>query len=572
MNASSPPRTLPQTPAPGPEPGRRFLALRLPRLPVERLEGERPGRTPAGSSLSAGPASRPRAAPRATIATVGNAVRLTAVDSAAAEAGLEPGLTLADARARLPALETFQADPDGDRRALLSLAEWAGRYTPLVALDAPDGAHGLILDVTGCAHLFGGEPALLADLAARLERRGLTAETAVADTPTAARAVARVRSGAVVPAGGNARAVAGLPVAMLDAAPETVSMLERLGLKRIGQLFGMPRPALAARFGTDLLTRLDRALGRADEPLSPLRPPPVFVVERVFAEPIRLVEDIERIARALAGSLAEPLTRHGRGARRLALTLFRLDGEAFRVAVGLSRATREPARMAGLLVERLGTFDRDLDTGEGIELVRLAAEAVEPLEAAQAIAGDLAGEGEAEDAEALARLADRLTARLGATRVVRLVRHDSHIPELAVAARPAVAGPSGSAAAWPEASPRPGRDFGLDFGRDFGRAPERPLRLFDRPEPIEAIAEVPDGPPASFRWRRVLRRVARIEGPERIAPEWWAPKLFNGEAEALTRDYFRVEDVEGRRYWVYRSGLYDREAIAPRWFLHGLFG
>lgn len=564
MNASS----LPPTPETS---GRRFLALRLPRLPVERLAKEPSRRTPP-SSASAEPANLSGATPRATIATVGNATRLTAIDTAAADAGLEPGLTLADARARVPALDAVEADPDGDRRALEALAEWAGRYTPLVALDAPGGTGGLVLDITGCAHLFGGEQALLVDLTGRLEGRGLTVQAAVADTPAAARAVARTASGTLVPPGGNARAVAGLPVAMLDAEPETVSMLERLGLKRIGQLVDMPRSTLAARFGADLLTRLDRALGRADEPLSPLRPPPVFLVERVFAEPIRLVEDIERVARALGEGLAEPLSRHGQGARRLALTLFRVDNKAFRIAVGLSRASRDPARMAGLLIQRLGTFEQDLDTGEGIERVRLAAEAVEPLQAAQTAAGDLAGESRAEDAEALARLADRLTARLGHTRVVRLVRHDSHIPELAVSARPAVAGVGAGAALWPQ--PAAGCDLGpgRSPGDDPGRAPERPLRLLDRPEPIEAIAEIPDGPPVRFRWRRVLRRVARIEGPERIAPEWWAPKLFNGEAEALTRDYFRVEDEEGRRYWVYRAGLYDREAVTPRWYLHGLFG
>jgi protein ImuB len=560
MTASSPPQT-------SPEPCRRFLALRLPRLPVERLS-----RIPANrpSSPSAGQASLPPAGqPRATIETVGNAIRLMAIDSAAVDAGLEPGLTLADARARVPALETVQADPDGDRRALLALAEWATRYTPLVALDLP--AHrnpppplllpmpGLVLDITGCAHLFGGEQALLDDLTNRLVKRGLTPQTAIADTPAAARAVAMTRSGAVILTGENRRAVAGLPVALLEAGPETAATLERLGLKRIGQLIDMPRETLAARFGPDLLTRLDRALGRTDEPLSPLRPPPVFVVERVFAEPIRLVEDIKRITGTLSQSLTEPLVRHGQGARRLALTLFRLDGKAFRVAVGLSRASRDPARMAGLLIQRLGTFEEGLDTGEGIELVRLAAETVEPLDAEQAIAGDLAGATQAEDTEALARLADRLTARLGQSRVVRLVRHDSHIPELATTARPAVVGGS-CGAAWPETVPPP------------GHAPERPLRLLARPEPIEAVAEVPDGPPVHFRWRRVLRRVAHIEGPERIAPEWWTPKLFNGEEEALTRDYFRVEDAEGRRYWIYRAGLYDRETAAPRWFLHGLFG
>jgi protein ImuB len=555
MSASSPtpPPILPPPNAPipsGQDPAqRRFLALRLPRLPVERL-------FPPASPATAEPAG---AAPRATIETAGNAIRLAAVCRIAAAAGLEPGLTLADARARRPDLETYPADPDGDRRALLALAEWAGRYTPLVALDgAPGRCLGLVLDIGGCAHLFGGETHLTADLTGRLQRRGLTAEAAVADTAMAARALATVAPGTLVPPGGNEAAVAGLPVAALQGEAATLAVLDRLGLKRIGQLTGMPRSALSARFGTDLLTRLDRALGRADEPLSPLRPPPVFVVERVFAEPIRLVADIERTLMALGQGLAGPLTRHGAGVRGLALTLFRLDGRAFRIAVGLSRASRDPGVMAGLLRERLGTLEEGLDTGEGIELVRLAAETVEPLAAEQMAAGGLAGEGPAEDAEALARLADRLAARLGHDRVVRLVRRDSHIPELATDATPMAAGGGSAAvseAAWPEVAPLP------------ARAPSRPLRLFARPEPVEAIAEVPDGPPVSFRWRRVLRRVARIEGPERIAPEWW-----RGESAALTRDYFRVEDEAGRRYWLFRAGLYGREAVRPRWYVHGLFG
>ncbi|MFC3131632.1 Y-family DNA polymerase [Microbaculum marinum] len=486
-------------------------------------------------------------------------MRLAAVDRVAAAAGLDPGLTLADARARRPDLETFPADPEADRRTLLALAEWAGRYTPLVSLDGPCG---LVLDIAGCTHLFGGETALLADLTGRVRRRGRTGAAAIADTATAARALARTTPGTVVPPGGNAEAVAALPVGALEADPSTVATLDRLGLKRIGQLVGLPRQTLAARFGPDLLTRLDRALARADEPLSPLRAPPAFLVERTFAEPIRLVEDIERTIRTLAGHLAEPLTRHGQGARRLALTLFRLDGRALRIEAGLSRPARAPDVMASLLRERLVTFDSGLDTGEGIELVRLAAEVVEAFDAEQVAAARIAPD-RTEDEEALARLADRLAARLGRDHVVRLVSRDSHIPERAAAAVPAVDGLSGTH--WPQPLPRP------------GRAPERPLRLLAVPEPIEAIAEVPDGPPIRFRWRRVLRRIARMEGPERIAPEWWAQaggglQEASEDAATLTRDYFRVEDDAGRRYWVFRAGLFGRETARPRWYLHGLFG
>ena len=566
--------------------GRRYLALRLPHLPLERLTPQRA----TSSSRSDTPDSRPPkggnkkkappATPHATFETTGNAIRLAAVDRTAAEAGLSPGLTLSDARARRPDLEIHPADPPADDRTLSALADWASRYTPLVAIDrsahaTAGAAPGLVLDITGCAHLFGGEAGLLADLCGRLGRRGLSTAAAIADTPAAARATLLsghiTDSPPVVPPGGNEKAVRRLPVQALEADPVTSALLDRLGLKRIGQLTDLPRETLAARFGTDLLTRLDRTLGRAEEPLSPFNPPPVFTVDRLFAEPIRLTRDIERTIDHLTGSLAEPLIRHGQGARHLALTLFRLDNTALRIATGLSRASRDPDLMAALLRERLTTFQDGFDSGEGIEQVRLAAEAVDPLGPEQmtgepatdlSLALGLAPDPGARDGVALARLADRLTARLGRDRVVRILRRDSHIPERAMATAPAVEDRCDPDR--PETTAR--------FRPHPGRAPERPLRLLQTPEPIEAIAEVPDGPPVRFRWRRVQRRIVRLEGPERIAPEWWRVKGLEDGGDALTRDYFRVEDEAGRRYWVYRAGLYGRETAAPRWYLHGLFG
>lgn len=472
---------------------------------------------------------------------VKNAMRLTVVDTAAAAQGLHPGLSLADARARRPELDALEPEPGKDDKAMARLAEWTTRYTPLVGRDGP---LALMLDITGCAHLFGGEAALLEDLSARLARRGLTAELAAAATPGAARAFARCGMREAVASEATEIRLKPLPVAALGLGEETVSALARLGLKRIEQLMEVPRAPLAARFGPDLMEALDRALGRLEESIRPLRPAPVFSAERAFPEPLRDLEALDQVVTGLAFRLAEPLARHGQGARRLRLSLFRTDGAVFPVALGLAAPSRDAEALGRLFASRIEAFHSGLDTGEGLDLVRLAVEEAETLGEEQAdLDGRLALGGEVD------RLADRLGARLGQETLVRLVPGDSHLPERAVMA----AGP-GAARAWPLA------EEGLET------APERPLRLFDRPEPIEAIAEVPDGPPMRFRWRRALREIVRCEGPERIAPEWW-----QGHDEALTRDYFRVEDRAGRRYWLYRAGLYGRETDRPRWYLHGLF-
>ena len=583
----------------------------LPRLPTDRLarrrrEAAADGRPAAGPG---GPAAG-AAAPLVTVVREKAALRLAAVNAAAAALGLAPGLALADARARHPDLAVAEADPAAERALLSAVADLCDRYTPLVALDPPDG---LFLDVTGCAHLFGGEAAMAADLAARLNRFGLTARLAVAATPGAAWAAARCglegggtppdgdqtrqppagrerggrehgRRGATDPAasgwcvlaaGDEAAALSPLPVAALRLAPATTSALARAGLTQIGDLAALPRAPLAARFGAGLLTRLDQALGRADEALVWRRPPPVHLVERVFAEPIVSERDVLLAAERLAARLAETLTAHDQGARGLELTLFRLDGAVQRLTVGTSRPLRDPAVVRRLLAEKLARLV-DLDAGYGFDRARLAALAVAPLPPQQAgfeagLADGLDGGADAE--EELARLVDRLAARLGAERVTRLVAGDSHLPERAghavpVVGSPVVGLPVAGFAEPPGLAPAPaGLDPSppADLLQQDTRHP-RPPRLFVRPEPVEVVAEVPDGPPARFRWRRVEHRVLRSEGPERIAAEWWR----DGPA-APTRDYFRVETTEGRRLWLYREGLYERETVHPRWYVHGLF-
>jgi len=474
---------------------------------------------------------------------VKSALRLAALDERARQLRLHPGQALADARAMIPALETAAEDCTADRVLLESLADWAERYTPLVALDAD---HGLILDITGTAHLFGGEEALVADLCTRLTAQGFFARAAIADTPGAASAAARFTELSVVPAGTAATMLAPLPLAALRLDRETVSAMDRVGLKRIGQIAALPRAPLAARFGTMLIRRLDQALGLEEESIAPRRPVAPLSAERRFAEPIAREDDVAQTLASLAATLAASLEARGLGARALELALFRVDGFVARTVVATSRPVRTPKLVLDLFREKFAGLGETFDAGFGFDVIRLAVNATAPQNPAQI---DLAGDADSD--AGLGQLIDRIGARLGPARVGRIVAENSHIPERAE--RFALAGDDA-----------PKENFGPLPSFDPDSAIDRPLRLFTRPEPVEAIAEVPDGPPVRFRWRRVLYRVARAEGPERIAAEWW-------RNDDLTRDYFRVEDISGHRFWLFREGLYGRESLAPRWYLHGVF-
>lgn len=453
-----------------------------------------------------------------------------------------PGLTLADARARVPELDIADEDIFADAALLEHLADWCDRYTPLVGMDGMDG---IMLDITGCTHLFGGEAALNADLLTRLTHFGFSVRSAIAGTPDAARAIARYGEGGVIAEGSEAKAVSLLPVAALGVDPGTVTALARAGLRRIKDLRERPRAPLAARFGEDLLDRLARTLGEIDHPLSPRRPLPELAAERRFAEPIGRIDDVTAALSELALELAECLEARGSGGRRFEASFLRTDGAVRRIAVLAGRPLRDAKTLVKLFEERLDSLADPIDPGFGFDIIRLAALASEASHAVQA-----GLDGKENENEEIAELIDRLGARFGPGRIRRFVPQDSHIPEHAARSVPAMTKAAGSGA-WPE--------------REDGTPPLRPLRLFDPPEPVdETLSEVPDGPPIRFRWRRVLREVVRTEGPERIAPEWW-----RRSDASLTRDYFRVEDREGHRYWLYREGMYGQDR--PHWFLHGLF-
>ncbi|MHA1157156.1 MAG: Y-family DNA polymerase [Alphaproteobacteria bacterium] len=540
-------------------PARRLLALWLPRLATDRLH-----RQVLGRSWRCG---TPPDAPLAVIAKVRNAMRLVALDECAERHGLSLGQSLGDARAILPALDVVEENPAADHRLLITIADWAERYTPLVALVETDC---LVLDITGCAHLFGGEDALLADFHARLAAQGFAARAAVADTPGGALAMARYGAAAVVAAGGLPTALRVLPLAALRLAAETVAAMDRVGLKTIGQIMKAPRAPLAARFGAVLIRRLDQALGHDEEAINPRRPAPSFITERRFAEPISREDDIAATLSSLAASLATVLEKNGQGARLMEFSLFRVDGFVARIRIGASRPIRTPKLVLALFREKFTALGDALDAGFGFDTARLAAISTDSAPFSQIdLTGDAVGEADLEE------LVDRIGARLGANSVQHMAARESHLPERAVVHR-----------AWCQDGHKNERQGGYKGGHKSGHkggsavtlatatrelaepAPaepiDRPVRLFSRPEPVEALAEVPDGPPIRFRWRRVVFQVARAEGPERIAAEWW-------REDGLTRDYFRVEDAVGHRFWLYREGLYGRETATPRWYLHGVF-
>jgi protein ImuB len=503
---------------------RRYLAVFLPLLSAERVRRSN---------------AAPPDVPFALVEKVRGAMRLAAPDTRALQLGLMPGLSLADARARVPELAAIDHDPAGDLALLEWLADGCERYTPMAATDPPQG---LILDITGCAHRFpNGETGLASDLARRLERLGLTARLARASTPDAALALAEF--------GGNE--VKALPVAALRVEAETHLALRRAGLKTIGDLATRPRAPLAARFGEALPTLLARLLDEEDTRITPRRAEPAIWTEARFAEPLARSEQAIEVISGLAREAAEAMSRRDVGGRRFEASLFRTDGHVARLAIDTGLPTRDVAMLARLFNERIESLADPLDPGFGYDMVRLAVPLTETLAPEQ-----LQLEGRSMAEVEVAGLIDRLSTRLGKCRIQQLQPNDNHIPEQAAFTLPAQGKPAHIE--WPKP--------------EEGDPPLRPLQLFDPPQPITVIAEIPDGPPRRFQWQRASHLIVLYEGPERIAPEWWRRKDGHMAGKGgLTRDYYRVEDAGGRRFWIFRHGLYGTEKASPDWYLHGLF-
>jgi protein ImuB len=463
---------------------------------------------------------------------------VTAADDAAQRAGLRIGMPATKAQVLVPALTVADSDLEGDAEALERLAVWALRYSPVVAVDLPDG---IVMDIEGAEHLLGGEEALLLDLSHRLQSAGLSARIALADTWGAAHAVARFGRAAVsiVEPGQSRAAVARLPLSCLRLEPDTAVSLRALGFETVADLLAQPRAPLVHRFGRDLGRRLDQAVGSVAEPIGPVRPADVVEVRQSFAEPIGAADTIKRYIGKLAGKLCFLLDERGLGARRLDLICHRVDSHFQVVRLGTAMPVRDAKRIARLLDDKVET----IDPGFGIEIITLAATLAEPLDSIQrrsSLIDDTAAD--------VSDLIDILANRIGEDRLYRASPVPSDVPERSVARVPALS--PDTCASWPSSWPRP-------------------ARLLPKPEPIETVALLPDHPPASFTWRGIRRRVLRADGPERVFGEWWKrdPEL------AAVRDYFQVEDEAGERFWIYRAGDGEDSATgSQRWFLHGIFG
>jgi protein ImuB len=498
---------------------RRILALWFCQLSTNRVQRHRPD-----SHL-----------PLVVVEKIKGALRIVAVDPLAAHMGLHIGQPLANARAMVPALEVVVADPAKDQALLEKLADWCDRFTPLVALDPPDG---LLLDISGTAHLFSSEAELLKRINAHLVKSKIAAQSAIAGTAIAARALAHQRNGVIVAEGGEAEVMAKLPIAALPLDMITAHAFRRAGLKTIGQAYARKRSEIVSRFGATTLSILDEAMGNRVSPITPRTPPPDYWQEQNFAEPIATDNVIRATLGDLTRSLAGIMEKQGEGARRMEAVFFRADGQLRRIAIEMARPTRDHHVVDRLFQERLSALADPLDPGFGFDLIRLTAARVERMEnGASSFDSDIQNETE------LAFLIDRLATRYGGQNILCFQPVDTHIPELAWASIPAQS-LAKTEVAW-------------QMTRQKGEAPRRPLRLFQRPEPASLLLGG-----RQFYWRKVTHAVFKLEGPERIAPEWW-----RYDVAPPARDYYRLEDAEGRRYWLYC----DVGGESAQWFVHGVF-
>lgn len=466
-------------------------------------------------------------------------------------------MAVTQARAQVPGLDIRPADPEGDAAELQRMAiAFARHWSPIVAVGDTDG---FFLDLTGVSHLFGGEPAMARHIVRLLARFGFTARIAVADTPGAAWALVRHSGNILCPPNGHAAALAPLPPEALRIDPASVELLRRLGVDSIGALAAMPRAPLVRRFGAHIAQRIGQALGELPELLDPIVPPEHIAVERRFAEPIATAEAIEHWLARLVPQLAATLEQAGLGARSVELVADRIDGVPQRIRIGLARSSRDPAHLLRLLVRRI----EQIEPGFGIDALTLHVRRAEPL-GPQPVTERL----DEEAAPDLAPLVDTLATRIGMARLHRCQPVESDVPERSVGYAPVLDPPERSAS-----------QDRIDDVRQLARVGTlppwharwpRPARLLRRPERIDhVIAELPDQPPRRFTWRGTIHRIVRADGPERIHGEWWKRVAETHS----TRDYFRVEDELGRRYWLFRSGDGEREATGDlSWYLHGVFG
>jgi protein ImuB len=504
----------------------RVVSIYLPTWPIDRM------------MRAMGAAASDGKKPLVLVGQHGRQRVVTAVNAMSVGLGLRVGMPAIKAQALVPELVVQPADPDADAQALDRLAVWALRYSPVVATDPPAG---VVVDTTGADHLHGGETAMASDVGRRLRQAGIEGRVAISDAWGASHALARFAADlmTVVPRDAAGKAVERLPIAALRLPPDIVRDLRRLGFERICDLLASPRAPLALRFGPLIGRRLDQAVGQTSEPIDPIRPAEMIEVKRTFVEPIGAAETIARYIGKLVAQLCVELEQRGLGALRVDLVCHLVDDRVQAARVGTAQPIRDVPRLTRLLCDKIET----IDPGFGIEVLRLAASSVQPFATAQMTSSliDAAGAD-------VSGLIDILANRLGPSSLYRMAPAQSDVPERCfVRVQPDAAV---SENVWP-----------IDW--------PRPSRLFASPERIETVALLPDHPPVNFTWRGVRRRVKRADGPERMFGEWW-----KRDAELIAvRDYFRVEDESGERFWIFRAGDGEDAATGSyKWYLHGIFG
>lgn len=474
-----------------------------------------------------------RAIPFVLAAPERNRMVIKSVNVVAAANGICCGTVVADARAVYPGLEVFDDKPQLVEQLLKALGEWCIRYTPVVAVDLPNG---LILDISGCAHLWGGEAAYLNEILKRLSAFGYHVKAAIADTIGSAWAVCYFgdQGAAIVEPGRQAEALSPLPAAALRLEDTVVEKLRKLGFYQVKSFLHMQRRALRRRFGQAMLDRIDQALGWVKERIEPICPIVPYQERLPSLEAIRTKTGIEIALKKLLEGLCKRLEKEGQGLRKCSLKTYRVDGRQQLIEIGTSRASRNIQHLFKLFEDKIST----IAPGLGIELFVLEAAVVEDLSANQeAIWSTTTGNQQA----LIAELIDRISGKVGEKAVHRYLPAEHHWPEYAVKLADSL-------------EEQPATDWPLDL--------PRPLHLLPIPQAIEVTVRLPDYPPMLFHFQGKLHRVKKADGPERIEQEWW---LRKGEY----RDYYCVEDEQGARYWLFRLGHYDN--ATPEWFLHGFF-
>ncbi|MDB5202968.1 MAG: polymerase family protein [Ferruginibacter sp.] len=458
---------------------------------------------------------------------------ISAANKLAEQQGIFTGMAVADARALAPALEVLDDQPGLSKKLLTAIAEWCIRFTPVAAVDLPDG---LILDATGCAHLWGGEKKYLAEIYLRLKEFGYQVRLSVADTIGAAWAVVRFGTGStIIENAAQKNALLFLPAQALRIDPLVSERLEKLGLNKIGDFIDLPRKSLRRRFGQELLLRISQALGETEEWLLPVQPIVAYQERLPCIEPIMTAKGIEIALERLLDALCKRLEKEGKGLRSLVFKGYRSDGKTVDISIGTNRPSSNRLHLFKLLAEKIDK----LEPAPGIELFSLDALKVEDAIAAQENIWET--EGGINDQQ-VAELLDRIGSKFGAEHIHRY--------------QPA-------AHYWPERSFTLAPDLSATAATTWKQGRPRPVKMLLRPEAIEVTAPIPDYPPMLFRYKGQIHKIKKADGPERIEQEWW---LQDGEH----RDYYSVEDEAGCRYWLFRAGHYEPSGNT-QWFLHGFF-